>query len=92
MMIDLTSRCRSSYTFPTIMSQPTEDEVYDLLSACRFGETEEVQQFIEKHGKEAVAAARDESGNTVLHMCCANGHVGEPNASKGLLSRTNASL
>ncbi|WVQ78980.1 hypothetical protein IAT38_001072 [Cryptococcus sp. DSM 104549] len=54
---------------------PTPEEIEDVLLNCRFGELEELQAFVESYGKEAVAAARDERGNTVLHMCCGNGHL-----------------
>ncbi|KAG8694587.1 hypothetical protein FRC09_009752 [Ceratobasidium sp. 395] len=56
------------------MSTPTNDDYEDLLLSCRFGDTDDVRTFVEKFGAEAVASARDENGNTVLHMTCANGH------------------
>ncbi|QRW12643.1 ankyrin repeats [Ceratobasidium sp. AG-Ba] len=53
---------------------PTNDDYEDLLLSCRYGDIDDVRAFVEKFGQEAVAAARDENGNTVLHMTCANGH------------------
>ncbi|KAG8688178.1 hypothetical protein FRC09_013059 [Ceratobasidium sp. 395] len=63
------------------MSSPTNDEYEDLLLSCRYGDIDDVRAFVEKFGTEAVASARDENGNTVLHMTCANGHEVQ-NASK----------
>jgi ankyrin repeat protein len=57
-------------------AQPTEEEVEDLLLACRYGDLEDVKAFVQQYGVEAVQNARDERGNTVLHMCCGNGHAG----------------
>ncbi|KAF8608394.1 hypothetical protein BDV93DRAFT_519439 [Ceratobasidium sp. AG-I] len=57
-------------TFPT----PTVDDNEELLLSCRYGDLDDVRTFVEKFGAEAAAAARDENGNTVLHMTCANGH------------------
>lgn len=56
---------------------PTPEEVQDVLLSCRYGELEEVTAFVERYGKEAIVKARDDRGNTALHMCCGNGHVGE---------------
>lgn len=55
---------------------PTEEEIVELLLCCRYGELEEVKEFVGKFGSEVVSKARDERGNTILHMCCGNGHVG----------------
>lgn len=56
---------------------PTQEEFDDLLLSCRYGEVEEVSAFALAHGWAAVASVKDERGNTPLHMCCGNGHVGE---------------
>lgn len=56
---------------------PTDDEKDELLLSCRYGELEEIQQFVEKFGNEALTDVHDANGNTVLHMVCANGHTGE---------------
>ena len=58
------------------MSQPTEEETEDFLLSCRYGEVDEVKAFAEKYGWDTVSEARDERGNTALHMCCGNGHLG----------------
>ena len=58
---------------------PTDDELSELFLSCRYGDLEDVQQFIAKYGSgadSALVTARDDNGNTVLHMCCANGHLG----------------
>ncbi|TDL16455.1 cytoplasmic protein [Rickenella mellea] len=57
------------------MTVPTIDERDELLLSCRYGELEEVQQFVEKYGKEIVSDIKDENGNTVLHMVSGNGHL-----------------
>ncbi|KAG9093206.1 hypothetical protein FRC06_011638, partial [Ceratobasidium sp. 370] len=56
------------------MSAPTNDDYEELLLSCRYGDIDDVRAFVDKFGSEAVATARDENGNTVLHMTCANGH------------------
>jgi uncharacterized protein len=59
------------------MSLPTEEDCEELLLSCRYGDLDDVKQFVEKFGADAVANARDENGNTVLHMASANGHLGK---------------
>lgn len=56
---------------------PTQDELADFLLSCRFDEGEEVGAFLKEYGAEGLAAAKDERGNTALHMACGNGHLGE---------------
>lgn len=60
------------------MSQPlpTEDDKEELLLSCRYGDTEDVQLFVSKFGPEPLNEVRDDSGNSVLHMACGNGHLG----------------
>lgn len=64
----------------TIMSNslptPSVEEIEDVILMCRYGELEEITAFVEKYGAKYVGEARDEGGNTVLHMCCGNGHAG----------------
>lgn len=55
---------------------PTHDELEDLMLSCRYGDMDDVKAFIERFGWDPVAEVRDESGNTVLHMVCGNGHLG----------------
>ncbi|GJJ08258.1 hypothetical protein Clacol_002468 [Clathrus columnatus] len=52
----------------------TAEDKEELLLSCRYGDIEEVQQFVVKFGAESLEGARDENGNTALHMVCANGH------------------
>ena len=56
---------------------PTDDQKEDVLLSARYGELEEVQEFVKMFGSDVLAAVRDENGNTVLHMACGNGHTGE---------------
>jgi hypothetical protein len=56
---------------------PTDDERDNLLLAGRYGDFEDVQLFVVQHAATAIADIRDENGNSILHMVCANGHLGE---------------
>ena len=60
---------------PTATS-PSQEEVEDFLLSCRYGELEDVQAFVEKFGDEALESARDDRGNSAVHMFCGNGHSG----------------
>ena len=64
------------------MTKPTAEEIEDVLLSCRYGELEEVKAFAEQYGWDALSTARDDRGNSVLHMCCGNGHVGLSQASQ----------
>jgi ankyrin repeat protein len=55
------------------MSQPTADTVDDILYCARYGELEELTNA---NFPTSYLLAADESGNTALHMACANGHLG----------------
>ncbi|KZT69662.1 ankyrin [Daedalea quercina L-15889] len=57
------------------VATPTVDELEDLLLACRYGDLEDVQQFVDRFGPDPLNDARDERGNTVLHMVAGNGHI-----------------
>ncbi|KAI0043117.1 ankyrin [Auriscalpium vulgare] len=57
------------------MSAPTTDDKDDVLLACRYGELDELKQFVDRYGVPALVDVRDDNGNTVLHMVCANGHT-----------------
>jgi hypothetical protein len=61
----------------TTTTAPSQEEIDELLLSCRYGDLEDVQAFVEKFGDEALAQAKDDRGNNVVHMCCGNGHVGE---------------
>lgn len=56
------------------MSQPTADTIDDILYCARYGEFDELKNA--NFPAEYFAAA-DETGNTALHMACANGHLGK---------------
>ncbi|KAL0247040.1 hypothetical protein I308_104073 [Cryptococcus tetragattii IND107] len=55
--------------------KPTEEQIEDAILSARFGDLDDLRAFVDTFGKEALAEARDERGNTVLHMCCGNGHL-----------------
>jgi ankyrin repeat protein len=56
---------------------PTEDDEENLILSCRYDDLDEVQSFVTKFGSDALSSVRDDNGNTVLHMTCGNGHIGE---------------
>lgn len=58
-------------------TSPSLDDVEELLLACRYGDIKDATSFLEHFGTAPIGDARDENGNTVLHMASANGHVGE---------------
>lgn len=60
-----------------MVSPPTPDEIEDLMLSSRFGDLQDIQSFIFQHGLPSLADARDDQGNTVLHMLCANGYLGQ---------------
>ncbi|WVF68513.1 hypothetical protein IAT40_003280 [Kwoniella sp. CBS 6097] len=73
---------------------PTAEEVEEILLSARYGELNEIKEFVDKFGAESLGSARDERGNTVLHMCCGNGHLEVlnyllPVMPKELLQNTN---
>lgn len=55
---------------------PTAEDLEEILLSCRYGDLEDIQQFVDKFGADALATARDDAGNTILHMVAANGHTG----------------
>ena len=60
----------------TSFPSPTPEDIEELLLITRYGELDELKPFIEKFGSKPLTDARDEDGNTVLHMVCGNGHLG----------------
>ncbi|WVR08004.1 hypothetical protein IAU60_005048 [Kwoniella sp. DSM 27419] len=73
---------------------PTTEEVEDILLSARYGELDEIKDFVNKYGEGPLETARDERGNTVLHMCCGNGHLDVlkhliPLVPNSLLQQTN---
>ncbi|KAK8849726.1 hypothetical protein IAR55_005061 [Kwoniella newhampshirensis] len=84
----------SDSTKPSTTTTPTPEEVEDVLLSARYGELDEIKTFVETYGSGPLSEARDERGNTVLHMCCGNGHLDVLNylltiVPKELLSTTN---
>ncbi|RDX43397.1 cytoplasmic protein [Lentinus brumalis] len=57
------------------LATPTQEDLEELLLSCRYGDVEDIQQFVEKFGPDALATARDDNGNTILHMVAGNGHT-----------------
>ncbi|WRT69749.1 uncharacterized protein IL334_006740 [Kwoniella shivajii] len=73
---------------------PTAEDTEEVLLSARYGELDEIKEFVEKFGAGPLVEAKDERGNTILHMCCGNGHIDVlnyliPLIPKDLLSRTN---
>lgn len=58
------------------LALPTGEHKEEVLLACRYGDVEDIQQFVTDFGPESLNDIRDEHGNSVLHMVCANGHTG----------------
>jgi len=56
---------------------PSPDDTEDLLLSCRYGDLDDAKSFIDRFGTAPLGEARDENGNTILHMASANGHTGE---------------
>lgn len=59
---------------------PSDEEVAALLDCFRYGDLEQddlgdIQRFAEHYGDEWLANARDDRGNTPLHMAGGNGHL-----------------
>ena len=73
----------SSFHKQADMAVPSDDEEEELLLSCRYGDLEDIQQFVIKFGEEAVSRIKDDNGNTVLHMTAANGHEGKHSVYKG---------
>ena len=56
---------------------PSEEDKEELLLSCRYGDLDEVQEFIKKYGSGSLSDIRDANGNTILHMASGNGHIGD---------------
>ncbi|KAH9911130.1 ankyrin [Amylocystis lapponica] len=77
------------------VSTPSPEDTDDLLLACRYGDLDDIHQFVDRFGPEPLNSIRDDNGNTVLHMVCGNGHTDAlqyllPLVSPALLSAHNA--
>ena len=59
---------------------PTAEELSELLLCARYGDAsdpEEMKAFVATYGATWLVEARDDRGNTCLHMAGGNGHAGE---------------
>ncbi|KAG5653785.1 hypothetical protein H0H81_010455 [Sphagnurus paluster] len=54
---------------------PSDDDKEDVLLAGRYGDLEDLREFVSKFGSQPLAAIRDENENCILHMVCGNGHL-----------------
>ncbi|SCV67472.1 BQ2448_5083 [Microbotryum intermedium] len=64
-------------TTTTTTAQPSPEEISELLLCSRYGDEEDLQEmqaFVAKYGSGWLAKAKDERGNTCLHLSGANGH------------------
>lgn len=66
-------------TSNNLAATPSHEELEEIMLCCRYGEMEEVQTFVGQYGWKPMGEVRDENGNTILHMICGNGHIGEKN-------------
>ncbi|RDB25133.1 Ankyrin repeat-containing protein P16F5.05c [Hypsizygus marmoreus] len=57
------------------MAALTDDDKEDVLLAGRYGDLDDIQQFVAKFGAEPLADIRDDNENCILHMVCGNGHL-----------------
>jgi hypothetical protein len=62
-------------------SLTSDEAVTELVDCARYGESDAVRAICDNHGENAAAEAasafvdsKNASGNTALHMACANGH------------------
>ncbi|KAG5642210.1 hypothetical protein DXG03_003402 [Asterophora parasitica] len=53
----------------------TDEDKDEILLAGRYGDLEDIREFVSKFGAEPLAEIRDENDNSVLHMVCGNGHL-----------------
>lgn len=64
------------------MAAPTTDEKDEFILSCRYGDLDDVKQFVDQFGIDVAAEIRDDNGNTGLHMLCGNGHTGTERGTK----------
>ncbi|KAI0828052.1 cytoplasmic protein [Trametes gibbosa] len=57
------------------LAVPLPEDFEELLLSCRYGDLEDIHQFVDRFGPDVFASARDDAGNTVLHMVAGNGHT-----------------
>lgn len=58
---------------PAVESTFTADDRDDFVLSARYGELEDLKAYLDKGMN---VSAKDENGNTALHMAAANGHTG----------------
>lgn len=58
---------------PAVESTFTAEDRDDFVLSARYGELEDLNAYLDKGMN---VSARDENGNTALHMAAANGHTG----------------
>jgi hypothetical protein len=63
-------------TNPSTMAL-TDDDKDEVLLAGRYGDLDDVREFVSRFGSEPLADIRDENDNCILHMVCGNGHLGK---------------
>ena len=72
-----TTKLRQSVCSAMQHAIPSPDDIEDLLLSCRYGDLDDVNSFIDRFGTAPLGDARDENGNTILHMASANNHIRE---------------
>ncbi|KNE99302.1 hypothetical protein PSTG_07420 [Puccinia striiformis f. sp. tritici PST-78] len=55
-------------------TSPSSEELEDLILSCRYGDLDDVREFVARFGSSALDDYTDEHGNSCLHMAAANGH------------------
>ncbi|CAH7668063.1 hypothetical protein BY996DRAFT_6411055 [Phakopsora pachyrhizi] len=56
-------------------AKPSPEELEDLILSARYGELNELQEFVKTYGPLALGSHFDENGNGCLHMAAANGNL-----------------
>lgn len=65
---------------PATLPTPSPEEVQELVLCARYGDDsdlDDIKVFVAQYGEKWLADARDDRGNTCLHMAGGNGHLGE---------------
>lgn len=57
--------------------KPSNDELDEMILCCRYGDMEELVEFVQRFGDSWLESHTDENGNGALHMATANGHLGQ---------------
>jgi ankyrin repeat protein len=58
-------------------SAASNDDLEELILSCRYGDLEDVREFVRRFGATPLDDFVDENGNSCLHMAAANGHEGQ---------------